>query len=148
MLLDQLNRIIMPLALLITSSLALTAANVADEPQTTKTPAVRKPSMSGKEMFQYYCASCHGKDAKGDGPAAFALKKPPSDLTVLAQKNGGKFPTDNVMNSISGVSESVHGDKEMPVWGPFFSSMSGGNADVAKMRVRNLTRYIESQQVK
>ncbi|HUJ11528.1 MAG TPA: c-type cytochrome, partial [Verrucomicrobiae bacterium] len=33
----------------------------------TTAPAT-SPS-SGKEMFMSYCASCHGKDAKGDGPA-------------------------------------------------------------------------------
>jgi hypothetical protein len=27
----------------------------------------------GKEMFMSYCASCQGKDARGDGPAASAL---------------------------------------------------------------------------
>ena len=45
---------------------------------------------SGKEMFTSYCASCHGKDAKGNGPAANALKQLPADLTTLATRNGGK----------------------------------------------------------
>jgi mono/diheme cytochrome c family protein len=45
---------------------------------------------SGKEMFTSYCASCHGKDAKGNGPAANPLKQLPADLTTLAKRNGGK----------------------------------------------------------
>ena len=30
-------------------------------------------SLEGPALFQAYCAACHGKDAKGDGPAAAAL---------------------------------------------------------------------------
>jgi mono/diheme cytochrome c family protein len=39
--------------------------------------ATTSPS-SGKEMFTSYCAPCHGKSGKGDGPAAAALKQPPA----------------------------------------------------------------------
>jgi hypothetical protein len=66
----------------------------------------------------------HGKDAKGDGPAAAALRVSPANLTELAKKNNGKFPADHVAtvqrSSISGAHESP----EMPVWGPLFSDMS------------------------
>ena len=36
---------------------------------------------SGKALFQQYCASCHGDDGKGAGPAAVAFKVQPPDLT-------------------------------------------------------------------
>ena len=55
-------------------------------------PITNAPSNSGKEMFASYCAVCHGTDGKGNGPAASAMKTPPADLTLLAQKNGGKYP--------------------------------------------------------
>lgn len=31
---------------------------------------------SGREMYKQYCSACHGATAKGDGPAAYALKIP------------------------------------------------------------------------
>jgi len=35
---------------------------------------------AGQEIFQNQCASCHGEDAKGDGPAAASLNPKPADL--------------------------------------------------------------------
>lgn len=113
-----------------------------------KVPAAPTSAASGKEMFDEYCASCHGVDGKGNGPAAPALKARPTDLTLLAQKNGGTFPTMRVMSSIQDVTQNVHGSKDMPVWGPILSSVSSSNPGIVKMRVSNLTKYIESLQVK
>jgi mono/diheme cytochrome c family protein len=103
---------------------------------------------SGQEMFNSYCASCHGKDAKGDGPAVGALKTAPTDLTTLAKKNGGKYPEMNVTSVLRGEAKVVaHGTQEMPVWGPVFWRMSQGNASEVQQRVANLNRYIKSLQV-
>jgi mono/diheme cytochrome c family protein len=104
---------------------------------------------SGKEMFVSYCASCHGKDAKGDGPAANALKQLPADLTTLAKRNGGKYPTDRVTTILRGQAKLMaHGDQEMPVWGPVFWRMSQGREEQVQMRIANLNRYLESLQEK
>ncbi len=104
---------------------------------------------SGKDMFMSYCASCHGKDAKGDGPAANALKSPPADLTTLAKRNGGKFPADRVTSVLRGqASLASHGDQEMPVWGPVFWKMSQGHEVEVHQRISNLNHYIESLQAK
>jgi len=100
-------------------------------------------------MFMSYCAPCHGKTAKGDGPAASALKIAPADLTVLAKENGGKYPTNKVTAILSGQTDlAAHGNKEMPVWGAVFWRMSGGHEEEVQQRVANLNRYIESLQVK
>jgi mono/diheme cytochrome c family protein len=112
------------------------------------TAPVTSPA-SGKEMFVSYCAPCHGKDAKGDGPAAAALKSPPADLTTLAKRNGGKYPSDKVTSILRGQATLVpHGDQEMPVWGPVFWKMSGGHEELVQERIANLNRYLESLQVK
>jgi len=104
---------------------------------------------SGHDMFMSYCAPCHGKTAKGDGPAASALKIAPADLTVLAKENSGKYPANKVTAILSGQTDlAAHGNKEMPVWGVVFWSMSGGHAGEVQQRVANLNRYIESLQVK
>jgi mono/diheme cytochrome c family protein len=105
--------------------------------------------VSGKEMFMSYCASCHGKNAKGDGPAATSLKTLPADLTTLAKRNGGKYPSDKVTSILRGQTNLVpHGDQEMPVWGPVFWRMSGGHEEQVQQRIANLNRYLESLQVK
>jgi len=105
--------------------------------------------VSGKEMFLSYCASCHGKSAKGDGPAATSLRTLPADLTTLAKRNGGKYPSDKVTSILRGQTNLVpHGDQEMPVWGPVFWRMSGGHEEQVQQRIANLNRYLESLQVK
>jgi mono/diheme cytochrome c family protein len=104
---------------------------------------------SGEEMFISYCAVCHGKDGKGGGPAAEALKVPPADLTVLAQKNSGKFPSNHVTSVLRGEANlPAHGNKEMPVWGAIFWQMSQGHETEVQQRVANLTKYVESLQKK
>jgi mono/diheme cytochrome c family protein len=104
---------------------------------------------SGVEMFKTYCAVCHGAEGKGNGPAADALKVPPTDLTALAQKNGGKYPALKVAAIIRGEEVlAAHGSKEMPIWGHLFWNMSGGHEAEVQQRVANLSKYIESLQKK
>jgi mono/diheme cytochrome c family protein len=104
---------------------------------------------SAQEMYANYCAVCHGTSGKGDGPAAAALKTPPPDLTVLAQKNGGKYPGMHVSSVIRGDADlPAHGSKDMPVWGPLFRTLSQGHEAEVQQRVTNLNAYIESLQQK
>ena len=56
----------------------------------------------GQKLYTQYCASCHGADGKGNGPAAAKLNPKPTDLTQLAKRNGGKFPFYETMLSIEG----------------------------------------------
>src|SRR5579864_7586717 len=53
-------------------------------------------SLTGGDLFQFYCATCHGKDGKGHGPVAAALKIPSPDLTLLQRRNRGAFPRERV----------------------------------------------------
>jgi mono/diheme cytochrome c family protein len=112
-------------------------------------PVKATSPVSGKEMFTAYCAVCHGPDGKGGGPAASALKVPPSDLTVLAKNNGGKYPSMKVEATIRGeATTAAHGSKDMPVWGPLFWNMSAGHSAEVQQRVANLSQYIGSLQAK
>lgn len=118
------------------------------EVKVKKVPVQSTAPNSGSEMYGAYCASCHGKDAKGGGPAAAALKVAPSDLTQMAKKNGGKFPIYSVLKVLeSGVDVSAHGNTEMPIWGTLFQSMNANDGTV-KLRMYNLARYIEGLQAK
>lgn len=139
------------LVCLVALALAGAFASAAQEAQPTvkHTTAPATSPASGKEMFESYCASCHGKDAKGDGPAAGALKQAPANLTTLARQNGGKYPSDKVTSILRGQTKLVaHGDQDMPVWGPVFWKMSQGHEEQLQMRIANLNRYLESIQEK
>ncbi|MGB2606137.1 MAG: cytochrome c [Candidatus Sulfotelmatobacter sp.] len=128
---------------------ALNSAGQQATPTVKHTTAPATSPASGKDMFMSYCASCHGKDAKGDGPAASALKQAPANLTTLATQNGGKYPADKVTSILRGQTKLVaHGDQDMPVWGPVFWKMSQGHEEQVQMRVANLNRYLQSIQEK
>jgi mono/diheme cytochrome c family protein len=76
----------------------------------------------GKSEFQSSCASCHGADAKGNGPVSDQLKIPSPDLTMLAKNNNGVFPTNAVYETIDGLKTiPAHGTREMPIWGERFN---------------------------
>jgi mono/diheme cytochrome c family protein len=131
---------------LVTMGFALFAVGQSTK-EVKKVPVQSTRADSGPEMFKTYCAACHGMDGKGGGPAADALKTPPADLTALTQKSGGKFPTGRVVHIIEGVDEiHAHGSSDMPLWGPIFHSLSPGNDSLVKLRISNLTKYIESLQ--
>lgn len=131
------------------SAFAVGQAAPAQAPEVKHVPITNTPSNSGKEMFHSYCAVCHGTDGKGNGPAASAMKTPPTDLTTLAQKNGGKYPAAHVAAVIRGQAITPsHGSQDMPVWGPLFSSISQGHEAQVQQRITNLVAYIESLQAK
>lgn len=76
------------------------------------------PDMSGAELYQVFCASCHGTQARGDGPVASTLNVRVPDLTRIAAENGGTFPTQRIRETIDGQNlPRVHGTRAMPVWG-------------------------------
>jgi mono/diheme cytochrome c family protein len=119
------------------------------KPQIETVPAKYTSAASGKEMFNSYCASCHGMTGKGDGPAAPAMKSALPDLTMLSKSHGGTFPALRVKQSIVGDTNLIaHGSKDMPVWGPVFSHMSQQSTGEIQQRLHNLTDYVESLQVK
>ena len=143
--------IVMQLRFVLLCALLITCRNLgfAQEPKVVNIPVHHTAANSGKEMYAAYCASCHGKDGKGGGPVAPALKTPPADLTVLARKHAGKFPSIQVYRAITGEAGiSAHGSKEMPIWGPVFMSMSHQHESIVHLRVANLTEYIKSLQQK
>jgi len=103
-------------------------------------------SVEGPDLFRAYCAPCHGLDAKGHGPAAAALKARVADLTVLAENNGGEFPSSRVRSTIMGEKVlAAHGSREMPIWGPIFHQIES-DVDRGNVRLENLVTYLESIQ--
>ena len=115
----------------------------------TKTETVANEPVSGKQLYNSYCALCHGSDGKGGGPFSPQLKAWPPDLTQLAKKNKGVFPEMHVEEAIDGeFAKPSHGTAEMPIWGPVFRSMAHGHKDSARVRIGTLLRYLEAIQEK
>jgi mono/diheme cytochrome c family protein len=129
---------------------ALLAVSVGGVGQQTG-PAPPPPvieSMYGPDLYRHYCATCHGRDGKGSGPAAAALKVPPSDLTVLARREKGALPASAVETIIrGGTTVTAHGSAEMPVWGPIFYALDPSDARV-KARIAALVSHIATIQQK
>lgn len=104
---------------------------------------------TGPEMYTDYCASCHGVTGKGDGPAASALKVPPPDLTLLAKRNGGRYPDGHIYQVIEwGGAIASHGSRDMPVWGVAFRPLTRENQKEVSVRIHALTDYIGTLQQK
>lgn len=79
--------------------------------------------LRGGWEYHEACAICHGNDGTGDGAMGAILKVPPSDLTMLSERNGGTFPFERVFHVIDGRSPvEGHGSTDMPVWGRTFRS--------------------------
>ncbi len=114
-------------------------------------PVSKAPLNNGKQMFVNYCAPCHGVEGKGNGPAAAALKKQPTDLALLSRNNGGKFPSTHIVSVLEfGAPNPSHGRPEMPVWGPTLGSVDSppSEANVRALRISNLSRYLQTLQEK
>lgn len=132
------------------AGLPLLLAGLAQAPLAGEEPAKLDLSAAGmgKATYKSYCATCHGREGRGDGPLADQLRVAPTDLTQLAQKNKGVFPYDKVLRLIDG-RETVrsHGSPDMPVWGDAFErAAGGGDADKAKQRIEQLSHYVWSIQ--
>jgi mono/diheme cytochrome c family protein len=128
------------LGVAVTSVSFLPAARAQSKPEPQ---AVAK----GAIVFARYCVACHGKTAHGDGPVAGDLKATVPDLTTLAARSSGRYPSDRVQRVIeSGERLRGHGTSDMPAWGDAFKRTEGIEARSPKEAIRNLTQYIWSLQ--
>ena len=74
----------------------------------------------GRDIYMSYCVQCHGVDAKGIGTMAEILNVVTPDLTLLAERNDGIFPTDTVAMKIDGRTPILGHGGDMPLFGPVF----------------------------
>lgn len=115
----------------------------------TATGADLGEAAAGEVIYLRYCAACHGRSLKGDGPVAPGLVKKPTNLTELAKKNRGVFPYDKTAAAIDGrQSTRMHGTPDMPVWGEIFAITSGTDAPDAAAAVKRITHFVWSHQEK
>jgi nucleotide-binding universal stress UspA family protein/mono/diheme cytochrome c family protein len=107
-------------------------------------------STPGAEVYRTYCVACHGDSARGDGPLAASMTRKPANLTEIAKRNGGQFPSDLVFRTIDGRQKvRGHGGPDMPEWGEAFkNSREAGDADRVKKVIQSLVDYLESLQLR
>jgi mono/diheme cytochrome c family protein len=122
-------------------SVALAAAAVLSLPAAH---AEEIADYSGAQLFQRFCASCHGKTAEGNGPVASSFKTMVPDLTHLARRRGGNFPKDLVRRVIDGTEIKMpHGTRDMPVWGREFWIAQGGDEKAREQTAVMIDRLVE-----
>jgi mono/diheme cytochrome c family protein len=120
------------------------AQSAAHRDQTPRQDVTRQ---DGAALFKTWCASCHGMTAQGNGALAPMLKRVPPDLTLIAAKNGGIFPSARIRRIVDGREVESHGDPEMPVWGSAFrSSKDGYTEESVRARIDAVVAYLESIQ--
>lgn len=113
-------------------------------------PVSPEDAAYGAADYATYCATCHGRDGKGNGPKAGRGNKP-ADLTVLSQNNGGQFPFIRVYNLIEHGGETrQHKRDGMPAWGELFAGENSPmNPETAlDTKINDLIEYLRSIQVK
>jgi mono/diheme cytochrome c family protein len=141
----SLGPLILIASVLLVGIIAGAATGQKPAPQVTMAPCVPIVSVEGKDNFDAFCVVCHGKDAKGNGPAAAAMKVPVPDLTTMAKRNGGKFDSaavDYLLRHTGKTVTPAHGVETMPIWGEAFS----GDPAKVTIRIRNLVKYLETLQ--
>ena len=73
---------------------------------------------NGEVEFLLNCAGCHGADGRGSGPQSAKLDTKPTDLTLLAKHNHGRFDAGAIYQKIDGRNDrSSHHNAGMPIWG-------------------------------
>ncbi len=106
---------------------------------------------TGAELYQHYCATCHGLEATGHGPMAGVLVIQPVDLTKLADENG-VFPVARVVARIDGRDPLVSHGSPMPVYGPYFDGQDTsmktpeGQPILTSQPIVDLVAYLETLQ--
>jgi len=112
--------------------------------------AVTLDDYSGQELFERFCASCHGTSATGNGPVAGALNVMVPDLTTIAARYG-EFPVTVVRDVIDGrgIDMRAHGTRTMPVWGYELWVDEGGDVtaqNAVRQAIAKLVDYVRSVQ--
>jgi hypothetical protein len=116
------------------------------------TPERAPAQLSGLELYQQLCSSCHGVSGHGDGPVSSLIRIGVPDLTRIAARDGGEFPTEDVRRTIDGRwDRRAHGARDMPVWGwQLYDSSATDDASeraVVDSMIDRLVTYLRSIQV-
>ncbi len=108
----------------------------------------------GNDLYRTYCWQCHGFEATGDGPMVEMLAIRTPDLTKLAARNDGVFPTELVARQVDGRSPLLAHGGEMPIFGPALDSdkqialsLPSGQPMMTGVPLASLIAFLETIQV-
>ncbi len=93
---------------------------------------------AGKALFRSMCASCHGEDGDGNGPAAEQLVLKPRDFALAAFK----FDTD--ANWVRGTDEDLANVIRNGAAAYGGSAMMAPWTQLSEQEIKDLIRYIRS----
>lgn len=135
--------------LLVLLALLVSSRAVAEEQaQPSQSPSLL--AISGETLYVRYCAVCHARTGRGDGPFAGILRTQPADLTLIAARRGGTFPDAEIARFVDGrLVPAAHGTREMPIWGRWLGTpiAEGTTPDeVARGEVLTLIEYLKTLQ--
>lgn len=82
--------------------------------------ALAADAAKGRQVYDTYCALCHGPTGKGDGPGAAALEPKPRDLSS-AELMQGKTD-ENLVNVITNGGAAAGLSAAMPPWNGVISA--------------------------
>lgn len=100
----------------------------------------REPAapLHAEAAYGRYCASCHGPQGRGDGPAAGAMVPPPTDLTASRLGLGALMEVIDGRRSVR-----AHGSAAMPVWGEVFEQQLAGDDRQHRQVLREIQALAE-----
>ena len=78
------------------------------------------------------------------------MRRKPANLTEIAKRNGGVYPSELVFRVIDG-RQTVrgHGGPDMPVWGDAFRhTTDGGSEESVRVKIQALVTYLEAIQAR
>lgn len=122
--------------LIVLSALLIVSCHRAERPPQAVSPHVSVYELQiGKQVFQSYCAGCHGDTGQGDGFNSFNLDPHPRDLSdpVFQKGKSNADLTDAVRRGGAGVGLS----SLMPPWG---HTLDARHIDAVVLYVRSLRR--------
>ncbi len=104
---------------------------------------------AGGITYRRYCARCHGASGAGDGPGADNLPVRPGDLRLIARRNQGEFPAEQVRRIVDGRAPvEGHGTPDMPRFGDALKNADTGYDDrVVALQIRAVVEYLRTLQI-
>ncbi len=115
-------------------------------------PLLAQDIRDGEQIFMDLCATCHGIEGTGHGPMAAILTLQPTDLTQLAAREDGVFPTARVVGRIDGRDPLVSHGSPMPVFGDYFEGKdtalktSSGQPIMTSQPIVDLVEWLQALQ--
>jgi len=115
-------------------------------------PVAAQDVQMGGALYENHCATCHGRDATGNGPMAPSLTVAPTNLATLSARNDGVFPITRIVMRIDGRDPLVSHGSMMPVYGDFFAGTDvmtkteAGQPMLTSQPIVDLLAYLQSIQ--